>query len=170
MQMLGRGELQALAILVQKYQQPVRLLAFRLLGRWDQADDVAQDAFLRLLRGADRYQPDKALMALLRRIVVNLCLDMRKRKRAGSWPEIEPPAPDADGGVGGQVESEERRTAVWDEINRLPERQRIALTLHRFEGLGHEEIAALTGWSMSAIESLLVRAYGRLRDRLRPWM
>lgn len=167
MQLLGRGDLQALAVLVRRYQEPVRLLAYRVLGRWDLADDMAQETFLRLLRTADRYRPDTALIAFLRRIVVNLCLDLRKRKRAVNWPESEPAsrAP----GAGERLEADERRAAVWAEINQLPERQRVALTLHRFEGLGHEEIAELTGWSLSAVESLLVRAYGRLRDRLQDW-
>jgi RNA polymerase sigma-70 factor (ECF subfamily) len=168
MQRLGGGDMQALAVLVQRYQKPVRILAYRFLGKWDQADDVAQDAFLRLCRSADRYQPDTALMALLRRIVVNLCLDLRKRKRAGALPEWDPPA-GTHWSADGRLEQDEKRLAVWKEIADLPERQRIALTLHRFEGLGHEEIAALTGWSPSAIESLLVRAYTRLRERLSSW-
>lgn len=167
MQALGRGDMQALAGLVNRYQGPVRLLAYRMLGRWDLADDMAQDAFLRLVRTADRYQPDRPLIAFLRRIVVNLCLDLRKRKRAIGWPESEPASRTM--GADDRLMVDERRAAIWEEINRLPERQRVALTLHRFEGLGHEEIAQLTGWSLSAVESLLVRAYGRLRERLQNW-
>lgn len=167
MQRLGRGDLQALGVLVGRHQDPVRLLAYRVLGRWDLADDMAQEAFLRLVRTADRYQPDRPLIAFLRRIVVNLCLDLRKRKRAAGWPESEPASQAA--GADDCLEAVERRAAIWEEINQLPERQRVALTLHRFEGLGHEEIAELTGWSLSAVESLLVRAYGRLREKLKAW-
>ena len=64
---------------------------------------------------------------------------------------------------------EEKLEAVRREVANLPDRQRVALVLHRFEGLSHTEIASLTGWSEGAVESLLVRAYGRLRERLRDW-
>jgi RNA polymerase sigma-70 factor, ECF subfamily len=169
MERLGRSEMSALAVLVGRYQERVRMLAFRILGKWDLADDMTQDVFLRLYRTAGRYRPDMPLMALLRRIVVNLCLDWRKRAKPGPWPTAEPMAGD-HWTVSGTVEKAEKVSAIRDEIAQLPERQRIALTLHRFEELTHEEIAAVTGWSPSAVESLLVRAYSRLRERLRPWL
>ncbi len=169
MELLGQGQMPALAVLVGRYQDQVRTLAFRIIGKWDLADDIAQDAFLRLFRAASRYRPDTALMALLRRIVVNLCLDWRKHAKPGPWPSQEPLAGD-QWTVHGTIEGSERLAVIRNEIAKLPERQRIALTLHRFEEMSHEEIASITGWSPSAVESLLVRAYSQLRERLKPWI
>ena len=169
MAQLGQGEMPALAVLVGRYQDRVRKLAFRIVGKWDLADDMTQDAFLRLYRTAGRYRPEMPLMALLRRIVVNLCLDWRKRVKPGAWPNVEPMAGD-EWTVNGTIETTEKLAAIRNEISQLPERQRIALTLHRFEELSHEEIAEVTGWSPSAVESLLVRAYSRLRERLKAWL
>lgn len=168
MRRLGAGDMNALAVLVRRHQVRVRSLAYRLTGRWDVADDIAQEAFLRLHRFASRYQPTAAFSTWLYRIVVNLCLDRSKRRKPASLPEDRPladPAPSASEAMARQ----ERIDAIRQAIAELPERQRTAVVLHRFENLGHEQIAEVTGWSVSAVESLLVRAYGRLRERLKDW-
>jgi len=167
MRRIGLGEMNALALLVRRYQDRVRRTAYRILGRWDMADDVAQEAFLRIYRGASRYQPTAAFPTWLHRIVVNLCLDALKRRRAVAYDALEsvPESPRPD-----PLIQQERVRAVQRELARLPERQRIAVVLHRFEGLAHKDIAEVTGWSESAVESLLVRAYARLRERLQEWV
>ncbi|MCY2953526.1 MAG: sigma-70 family RNA polymerase sigma factor [Planctomycetota bacterium] len=158
----------ALAILVKRHQDLARRVACRFTGRWDVADDMAQDAFLRLYRRAASYKPTAAFSTWLYRIVVNLCLDHAKRPRLAALPD-EPtcastsPAPDE------ALRRQESIDAVRREIAALPERQRIALVLHRFERLDHAQIAQSTGWTESAIESLLVRAYAQLRQRLQVW-
>lgn len=167
MQRLAGGDRDALALLVLRHQHRVRSLAFRMTGRWDQADDLAQEAFLRLWRAAAGYQPTAAFSTWLYRIVVNLCIDARKRRRLGHLPEqTEAAANPVDGGM----LQAERSEAVQKAIAGLPERQRAVLVLHRFEGFSHERIAEITGWSLSAVESLLVRAYGHLREQLKNWV
>ena len=64
------------------------------------------------------------------------------------------------------MEAEERVREVRRALENLPERQRTAVVLHRYENLSHRQIAEITGWSPSAVESLLVRAYARLRQKL----
>lgn len=168
MRRLGVGDMSALAELVRRHQQRVRALAYRLTGRWDVADDVAQDTFVKLHRVAGRYRPTAALSTWLYRMVVNLCLDLRRRRRAvslGNAAELLPGEPAADE----CLVRRERIDAIQRAVAELPERQRAALVLHRFEGLSHMQIAEVTGWSPAAVESLLVRAYAQLRERLREW-
>lgn len=167
---LAGGDMGALGELVRRHGQRVRALAFRVTRRWDLADDLAQEAFLRVLRSARDYEPSAAFSTWLYRIVVNLCLDALRKPR---------PAPLGDGlaqrGDPAQAAPEvdllrrERAEAVADEVARLPDRQRLAVLLHRFEGLGHAEVAKAMGCSASAVESLLVRAYQQLRRRLAAW-
>lgn len=151
-------------MLVHRYQDRVRALAYRLTGRWADADDVAQETFLRVYRSAGSYQPTAALWTWLYRIVVNLCLDRAKR------PRLAPLEHDGVGETQGPADHLQRlevQAAVRWQVQGLPKRQRVALVLHRFEGLGHREIAQAINCSESAVESLLVRAYATLREGLR---
>jgi len=168
MRRLAQGNMNALAILVKRHQDVARRVAYRFTGRWDVADDMAQDAFLRLYRGAAGYKPTAAFSTWLYRIVVNLCLDHAKRPRLAALPDERACAATASA-PDEALRRQECVDAVRQEVAALPERQRIAVVLHRFERLDHAQIAQSTGWSESAIESLLVRAYAQLRQRLQAW-
>ncbi len=169
MRQVGEGGMGALGVLVRRYQDLVRGVAYRFTGRWDMADDIAQETFLRVYRAAGSYKPTAAFSTFLYRIVVNLCLDYAKRPRLAAMPEE--PAIAVDGVGGGEaMEQAERISAIRREIAALPERQRMVLVMHRFERLNHAQIAESTGWSEGAVESLLVRAYAQLRQRLRDWI
>jgi RNA polymerase sigma-70 factor (ECF subfamily) len=165
MEAIAAGDMDALGELVRRHQASVLSTAYRLLGRWDQAEDVAQEVFLRVHRAAPRYTPSAALTTWLYRIVVNLCQDALRKRR----PLVEPP-PDLPNGraarPGAELDRAQRAEAVQRAVAGLPERQQIALVLHRYAGLSHAEIAEATGWTASAVESCLVRAYARLRDDL----
>ena len=156
----------ALGQLVERHQQSVRAVALRMTGRWDVADDLAQEVFLRVYRFAGRYKPAAAFRTWLYRIVVNLCLDRAKSPRLSELPEE---IGDASCEMAEQLARAERSEAIQRAIAQLPERQRMALVLHRFEHMTHAQIAQATGWSESAVESLLVRAYDQLRQRLSQW-
>ncbi len=166
MRLIARGDMNAFDLLIGRHQKSVRLLAYRLTRRDDAADEIAQDTFLRVLRAASGYQPTAAFSTFLHRIVVNLCLDRAKRPRLANLNDQHPADTDPPAE---QLEQQERAEAIRHEIDVLPERQRIALVLHRFQGLTHSQIAQTTGWSESAIEALLVRAYAQLRERLKKW-
>jgi RNA polymerase sigma-70 factor (ECF subfamily) len=163
---LGRQDMSALGELVQRHQERVLEVAFRTLGKWDLAEDVAQEAFLRVHRAAGNYQPKARFTTWLYRIVVNLCLD-EKRRRARNGTSLENITVEAQTESNSDVaEKKEIAQLVRNAVNGLPERQRIALVLHRYEGLSHGQIAEVTGWTGSAVESLLVRAYANLREKL----
>jgi len=166
MRQLASGQRDALALLVQRHQDKVRGLACRFLGRWDGAEDVCQDAFLRVYETAAQYQPNGQFTTWLYRVVANLCWDRRKRARReaqalpnGSWAgwatNDEMP-----------VERRERLERICRAVAALPERQRLVLVLSRYGNLTRAEIVAVTGWSLPAVESCLVRAYRRLRELL----
>lgn len=164
---LARGDMAALGELVRRHQASVWQLAYRVTGRWDWADDITQEAFLRVLRSASSYQPTAAFSTWVYRIVSNLCLDALRRPRLARLPEEPRPAgvtqdPSAP-------EAAERAQAVRDAVAALPERQRLALVLHRFHGQTHVQIGQALECSIPAVESLLVRAYAQLRQRLQDW-
>lgn len=155
---LAAGDTAALARLVRRHQDRVRVVAYRHTHRWDAADDIAQETFLRVWRAANRYQPSASFTTWLYRVVVNLCLDWSRKPRLASIPD----------GVRAKAQHDGAETSarVQAAVAALPERQRMAIVLHRFEGMSHQQIAEVTGWSASAVESLVVRAYASLRQTL----
>ena len=155
----------ALGELVDRHQQKILMFAYRTLGRWDLAEDVVQDVFLRVHRSAARYKPTAKVTTWLYRIAVNLSLDAIRRDKRGPVSI----ADDADLSVparGDALEAHERVDMVQQAVAALPDRQRVVVNLHRYEMLSHQEITETTGWSQSAVESLLVRAYANLRESL----
>ena len=140
-------------------------LARRILGNAADAEDVVQEAMLRVWTHAPRWQPLAAFRTWLTRIVVNLCLD---RKRKAPWVdldqagEIADPSPDA----GETAEQNERDRLVQQAIGKLPARQRTAIVLTYGDGMSNAEVAEVMGTTVSAIETLLVRAKQNLRRGL----
>ena len=164
---LAAGDMAALGDLAKTHQDKVLSLSYRVLGDWHRSEDVAREAFLRVYRAAKRYKPQAKFTTWLYRIVVNLCLDER-RKQSKTAATLE----DADPAVLAESESDaaERKEVVGlvkTAIAELPERQRMVVILHRYDGLSHSEISEVTGWTQSAVESLLVRGYANLREKLR---
>jgi len=166
MRHVADGRQDALATLVRRHQERVRRLACRFLGSPDEADDVCQEAFLRVYHAAREYRPTAAFATWLYRVVANLCWDHRRRaarRPAPLPPPDQHPAADDRRTPAEQAELDDR---VRQAVARLPDRQRLVLVLHRDAGLSHREIAEATGWSQSAVESCLVRAYRQLRVEL----
>lgn len=166
MRRLAAGQRDALAVLVRRHQQRVHQLACRFLGRPDEVDDICQEAFLRVYHAAGDYRPTAAFTTWLYRVVANLCWDHRRRAvrlHDPLPPPDEHPASDDQPTAAERAELSDR---VRLAVARLPDRQRLALVLHRYAEMSHREIADATGWSESAVESCLVRAYRQLRTDL----
>ena len=162
---LAAGHIPALDELVRRHQEKVLALALRTLGDPEAARDVAQEAFVKVLRSARRYRPEAKFTTWLYRIVVNCCVDlMRRRRPAANLDDVAPPA--AEDSVPDRAMRAEAALAVRRAVEALPDRQRLVVVLHRFAELSHREVAQVTGWSNSAVESLLTRAYVALRERL----
>jgi RNA polymerase sigma-70 factor (ECF subfamily) len=165
---IGRGRMPALGELVRRHQQRALHLAYRSLGDWQLAEDVVQEGFLRVHRAARNYRPESKFSTWFYRIVVNLCMDqLRRRQRQTALAgTIQFPAARNGDTPSHRQEVRELQQAVQEAIGRLHERERMAVILHRFEGLPHVQIAEVMGSSAAAVESLLVRAYRKLRREL----
>jgi RNA polymerase sigma-70 factor (ECF subfamily) len=141
--------------------------AWRMLGDQAEAEDVAQEAMLRLWRQATDWRAGEARISTwLYRVVHNLCID-RIRKRRPQVPVEDAPEPiDPDPGVLERMARSERSHAVTAAIRELPERQRQALILRHFEGFSNPEIGEALECSVEAVESLLARARRQLAKKL----
>ena len=165
---LGRGDMAALGELARRHQNRIFSVAYRILGDWHRAEDVTQEVFLRLHQAAEKYEPQARFTTWLYRIVYNLSID-HQRKLARDFSPLESTSGETEreaSAADDVAEKTELARLVRDAVNSLSERQRHVVILHRYEGLSHAEISEVTGWSRSAVESLLVRAYENLRKKL----
>lgn len=178
---VGRGDDAAFATLVEKYQDRVFGLACRYLGDRSTAEDLVQEAFLRVFKARKRYEPKAKFSTWLYRIVVNLCLNEirgRKSRRAISLVYS------TDGESGFEIdvedrderqpievlEEEELATRIKLVVADLPENQRIAILLNKYEGLSYEEVAGSMNMTVSAVKSLLTRARVKIKEKLLPYL
>lgn len=163
--------------LMDAHQAKVRSTCYRFVQDVDAADDLAQDVFLQAYEALPSFRGEAEVSTWLYRIAVNLSLDyLRRRKRRAfllsllPWPRMtgdektEVPSSDADPHTA--LEQNELRVILHKAIDGLPESQRIALVLDKFEGFGNREIAAILDITVPAVESLLHRAKKNLRERL----
>lgn len=163
---LAAGDDTAFALLLDRHLGMIHRLGWRLLGDRSEAEDVAQEAFLRLWNNAAGWRPGEAgLKSWLYRVAFNLSHDRLRRRRLvlmDEPPETVDPAPRP----GEAMEEDERGMAVRNALGRLPERQRVALVLSYYEGLSQAEAAGLLEISEEALESLLARGRRKLREVL----
>lgn len=165
---IARGDTSELGRLYLRHKERVLALAYRILGQWNLAEDVCQEAFLRVYQGAEKYKPEAEFTTWLYRIVVNLCMDeKRKTQRTQMMLHHQEENGHTDRNKGNaQTEKTDMSDAIWKAIQTLNPRQKQVIILHKIEGLNYTEISNKTGWTKSAIESLLGRAYKRLRNEL----
>ncbi len=165
---LAAGDMNALGELVRRHQGKAFALALRTLGREDLAEDVAQDVFLRVHGAAGRYRPEAKFTTWLYRITFNRCLEVmrQRRRRTARQAEAAPEAQAVNATPSARLEQADRARRVQQAVNALPQRQRLAVILHRYHELSHQEIGEVTGWSRTAVQSLMFRAYAALRDSL----
>lgn len=142
--------------------------AVRVLGDWAEAEDVAQDAMMRLWKVAPDWCMGEAKVSTwLYRVTVNLCTDRLRRKRGVGLDEVDEPL-DPSPSVTDQLQTRERMDALQAGLQTLPERQRQAVILRHIEGLGNPEIAKILEISTEAVESLTARGKRALAQALAP--
>lgn len=178
MRRIATGDAHAFRDLVERHQKAVVGTAAKMLGGYDDAEDIGQQVFLRVWKNAKRYRPDARFTTYLFTITRNLVFNesrRRSRKKEVSADEIEESTghlaeerpelrPDE------QLLQEELRLAVDRAIASLPEAQRMAVVLRRYEQLPYEEIAKVLDLSVSAVKSLLFRARTALRESLADYL
>lgn len=166
-QRVAAGDADAFAILVRRHMRRAMAVALGIMGNANDADEIAQEAFMRVWQFAHRWNPGRALFTTwLHRIVVNLCLD---RRRKPQWLPIEAAgelADDRSETPPEKIAREQHRQAVDRAMGKIPERQRAALTLFYFQGLSGKEAAEAMGIKIAAFEQLLLRARRAIKAEL----
>jgi RNA polymerase sigma-70 factor (ECF subfamily) len=165
-----KGDPQAFSMLVDMYSKPVYNLCYRMLGNPQDAEDAAQEAFLRAYRSLDRYDPNRKLITWLLSIAAHYCIDQQRRVRA---PQVSldeaAPGDLRERGLGPEKSYLRRETS--DEIqlllSQIPARDRAAIILYYWHDLSYQEIAVQLKLTESALKARLHRAR---RSLAKVWM
>ena len=164
----GQGDQAAIQALVARKLPRVLTLAARMLGDRSDAEDVAQEVFVRVWKQAPRWQPGAARFdTWIHRVALNLCHDrlrLRRRREAatGDPPDVADERPSAET----LLNQQQRAARVEQALQSLPTRQREALVLCTWQGMGNIEAAGAMDVTVEALESLLSRARRTLRTTL----
>ncbi len=169
------GDTDALSTLVARYPRPMAAVVSRMTRRSDDVDDIVQELFLRAWRGLPRFRGESQFSTWLYRIAVNTAIKHKQRSK----PELMQPLPteETGGGLDQMKASEEtnpeslaqrseRERLLRDAVQCLPEKQRIVVQLHYFDGKSCEEISQIIGCSIGTVWSRLHYACKRLRSVL----
>jgi len=174
---LRDGDPDAFGLLVFRWQEPLFRFVYRIVERREDARDICQETFLRVLRQPDRFQEGARFSTWMYQIALNLGRDqLRRRKR---WRFLAPAPPGPDGEPGREreeqdrgatpieaLESREKRDAVTRALQDLPPEQREVLVLKEFEGLKFREIAEILGCPESTVKSRMYYGLSGLRSAL----
>lgn len=176
------GDESAFAFLVQKYRRPMLSFMYRMARNQAAAEDLAQEVFLRVYRSRETYTANAKFTTWLYRIATNLAVnharDTRHERPEVSMsldvPDTEtglmPDLPDGTPTVEENIVRRERLAAIRSHVQALPERQRLAVIMHKYQDMDYRQIADVLHLSESATKSLLFRAYESLREKLKDFV
>jgi RNA polymerase sigma-70 factor, ECF subfamily len=177
---VAAGDMSAFRELVARHQAPLVNFVYRVVLDRAEAEDLVQETFFNAYKAAARYRPEARFSTWLYRIATNLALNAltarRRRPRVSldaeenSTPQASRIRADDKDAPDRQLERRELAEAVERALAQLPERQRTAVALHRFEGFSYEEIAEAMSCSVDAVDSLLRRAKTALKQALAPFV
>jgi RNA polymerase sigma-70 factor (ECF subfamily) len=163
---VARRDEQAYAELVDRHLQKVVMIAARMLNTQSEAEDIAQEAMLKVWTRASLWRPGMAKFSTwLYRVTINLCIDRMRRERTVKV-EIAETYIDESANPARDLERRQLKDAVSAALDQLPPRQKAAIVLCHYEGFSGKEAAAALGVSVLAVQSLLLRARVALRDKL----
>jgi RNA polymerase sigma-70 factor (ECF subfamily) len=168
--------------LVGKYHRPIIHFLFRMAQNQAVAEELAQEVFLRVYRSRESYRADAKFTTWLYRIATNLAVNHARDTRherasqsvyldaadeeTGTTPEVADDEPTVEE----RLMREERMAAIRKHVMALPERQRMAVLMHKYQGMDYRQIGEVLKLSESATKSLLFRAYQTLRDKLKDFV
>ncbi len=179
---LRDGNMAGFDFLIQKYRKPIVHFMYRMVHNQAIAEELAQEVFLRVYRSRETYRAEARFSTWLYRIATNLGVnharDTRHERMAsvvyldetdsetGMTPDVADSTPSAEAGL----LRRERLNAIRQHVLALPERQRMAVLMHKYEGMDYKQIGEVLKLSESATKSLLFRAYQTLRDKLKSFI
>lgn len=167
MRRAGAGETSAVNEIVRRHAERIVRVGRRMLGDAAEAEDVAQEVFLRVWKQAATWRTGEAKLATwMHRVTLNLCTDRLRRRRELPDPNAGLTLADPAAGAEEGLHVRERSARVHAALAQLPERQRAAIALCYFEEVSNIEAADAMEVSVEALESLLSRARRTLRERL----
>jgi RNA polymerase sigma-70 factor (ECF subfamily) len=178
---IAAGDEHALRQLIRRHQNLVYGTIVKMLGDPVEAEDLAQEVFLRVYRAAPRYQPTAQFKTWLFTILRNLVFNEHRRRGRARLESLEGDSNDEDGRKRelpdtGQADAaqlllkQEMMEAVDRAILALPEQQRLAVIMRRYDEFSYEEIAVILKVSVPSLKSLLFRARETLRDKLKQYL
>jgi RNA polymerase sigma-70 factor, ECF subfamily len=179
---LRAGNMAGFDFLIQKYRKPIVHFMYRMVHNQAVAEELAQEVFLRVYRSRETYRAEARFSTWLYRIATNLGVnharDTRHERSAstvyldetdsetGTTPDVADTTPSAES----NLLRRERLNAIRQHVLALPERQRMAVLMHKYEGLDYKQIGDVLKLSESATKSLLFRAYQTLREKLKDFI
>lgn len=179
---LKAGELDCFEVLMNKYRRQMVHFMFRMVHNQAVAEEMAQEVFLRVYRARETYRAEAKFTTWLYRIATNLAVNhARDTKNERLAAKVQLDAPDEESGTTPDVADatptaeakllrQERMNAIKQHVLDLPERQRMAVLMHKYQEMDYKQIGAVLKLSESATKSLLFRAYQTLRDKLKDFV
>jgi RNA polymerase sigma-70 factor (ECF subfamily) len=161
----GKGDLDAFEEIVRRHQTWVWRTAYRFLGHEQEAEDMAQEAFLRILEAASRYQPSASFRTYFYRVLIRLCIDRTRKKQPAVVGHV-PDVPDSSPGPEESLIEREHRAWIRKALDSLPPNQKAAIVLRHYEELSYGEIAQALDTTVKSVEGLIGRARTTLRSLL----
>jgi len=179
---VAAGDESGFNYLAEKYHRPIIHFLFRMVRNQAIAEELAQEVFLRVYRSRESYRAEAKFTTWLYRIATNLAVNhARDTKHERAARNIYLDAPDEESGATPDVADDEpsaeqrlvrdeRMMAIRKHVMALPERQRMAVVMHKYQGMDYREIGEVLKQSESATKSLLFRAYQTLREKLKDFV
>ena len=177
-----RGDLRAFEELAEKYKQPIVNMMYRMLRDLDEAEDLAQNVFIRVYQSAGRYEVSAKFSTWIFTIARRLCLNEIRRRGRHPAESLESSQSDHEEQAPRQFEDVktfsppeaflhgELAQKIEEALALLPEKQRLAIVLCRQDELSYEEIARVLGCSVPATKSLIHRGRETLKEKLKPYL
>ncbi len=163
-----QGQTSCFNAIIDKYQKPIINFAYSLLRDRFEAEDTAQEVFLRVYAKAKAYRPKAKFSTYIFKVARNLCFNKLRRKKSHTLVPLEEgrlAAPDKTS-PSRILEKKELHSLIEEALAKLPARQRSAVILSKYEGLPYKEIAKIMGCSIRAVKMLIHRAKEALREEL----
>ncbi len=171
LQQIRQGGHEAFAVLVNRYADRCYRIAYRLVSSKDDAEDIVQEAFLKLWRRPKLWDPCKGakFTTWFYRVVINLCVDHQRKKRPlGFLEDME--FADGNPGHDALLDNHQRQSLLERFISDLPDRQRQALALCFYEGVSNHDAADMMGVTLKALQSSIMRAKMTLKKKVKLYL